>query len=196
TTLAAPGALEAALGRLRSGARLLVFPHFMADGWFSTEELPRRLRKAGAGEFAILPAFGLDPAVHRLCLGLARDAVAAHAPGTAGLLLAAHGSPSDPRPAAAAYQAAKFLEASGTFREVRVGFIDEAPYLADAARMASPAVCLPYFAGRAGHVETDVPQALAKADFPGRLLQPVGFGPLVPGIIAAALARAATRRAA
>lgn len=194
-TLAAPGAIEAALGAFPAGARLLVYPHFMADGWFSTEELPRRLRRAGARDFEMLPAFGLDPAVHRLCLGLARAAVAGHPPGAAGLLLAAHGSPSDPRAAASARAVARFLEASGAFREVVVGFIDEAPWLSDAARIAAPAVCLPYFAGRAGHVETDVPEALAQAGFRGPLLEPAGTSPEVPAIIAAALSRAAARRA-
>jgi hypothetical protein len=103
-TLAAPGAVAAALEALGAGGRLLVYPHFMADGWFSTEELPRRLRAAGARDFDILPAFGLDPAVPWLCLRRAGEAVRAggHGPGEVALLLAAHGSPSDPRPAAAA----------------------------------------------------------------------------------------------
>jgi sirohydrochlorin ferrochelatase len=194
-TLAAPDAIETALGALPDGARLLVYPHFMADGWFSTEELPRRLRAAGAREFEVLPAFGLDPAVHRLSLGLGRSAVAGHPPGSVGLLLAAHGSPTDPRAAASARAAAGFLEASGAFREVAVGFVDESPFLRDAARMTAPAACLPYFAGKAGHVESDVPEALAEAGFPGPLLDPVGTAPEVPAIIAAALTRMAAKRA-
>jgi len=196
-TLAAPGALQTALDGLPKRARLLVYPHFMADGWFSTEELPRRLRQAGAEGFEILPAFGLDPAVLRLCLGRARAAAEARfAPGSAALLLAAHGSPSDPCPAAAAREAARFLAASGAFREVITGFVDEAPYLADTARLEAPALCLPFFAGRAGHVESDVRQALAAAQFPGPMLEPVGTGPEVPDIIAAALRQWASRQAA
>ena len=58
--------------------------------------------------------------------------------------------------------------------------------------MDGPAICLPYFASRAGHVEVDVPGALAKAGFPGPLLAPIGADAEVPGIIAAALARAAS----
>ncbi|MHA1529289.1 MAG: hypothetical protein ACTSVG_09720, partial [Alphaproteobacteria bacterium] len=94
-TLAAPGAIAAAFSDLRSSGRLLVYPHFMTDGWFSTSELPRRLRATGAGGVDILPAFGLDPAVLRLCLRRAGEAVLAarYAPGEAALLLAAHGSP-------------------------------------------------------------------------------------------------------
>lgn len=197
-TLAPPGAMAAALRGLPPGGRPLVYPHFMADGWFSGEELPRRLREDGAEGFEILPAFGLDPAVHRLCLRRAVEALRAegHAPGEAALLLAAHGSPSDPRPAAAARAAARFIAASGDFREVRTGFIEETPFLDEAARMAAPAICLPFFAGHAGHVETDLPAALARAGFPGPLLAPVGTDREVPGIIADALMRQAARHAA
>jgi len=190
-TLAMPGALAAALADLGGGQGLLVFPHFMADGWFSTEELPRRLRKAGAEGFRVLPAYGLDPAVRALCLARASAAVAGMTPGAAALLLAAHGHPSDPRAAAATRAAAEELAAAGRFRELRCGFIDEAPYLAEAARIASPAVCLPFFAQRAGHVETDLPEALAEAGFDGPVLEPAGVGTEVAGIIAAALKRAA-----
>jgi sirohydrochlorin ferrochelatase len=197
-TLAAPGAIAGALAELPAAGRLLVYPHFMADGWFTTEELPRRLRAAGAGGFEVLPAFGLDPAVHRLCLRRAEEAslAAHHRPGEAALLVVAHGSPSDPRPAAAARSAADVLGASGLFREVRSGFIEEPPFLADAARLDPPALCLPLFAGQAGHVEADLPAALAQAGFAGAMLPPVGSDPEVPKIIARALKRHAVRRAA
>ena len=194
-TLAAPGAVAAAVGELPQAKRLLVYPHFMADGWFSTEELPRRLHEAGgvaqAGGFEVLPAFGLDPAVPRLCLRRAEAAAlsARYAPGEAALLLAAHGSPSDPRPAAVARAAAQYLARSAMFREVRVGFIDQTPFVAKAARIDGPAICLPFFASRAGHVAADLPAALAEAAFPGPVLAPIGADAEAPGIIAAALAR-------
>jgi sirohydrochlorin ferrochelatase len=197
-TLAAPGAIAAALKELPEMGRLLVYPHFMADGWFTTEELPRRLGACGAGGFDILPAFGLDPAMLQLCLRRVGEAILAgkYVPGETALLLAAHGSPADPRPAAAAGAAVRFLARPGLFREVRAGFIDEAPFLADAALIDGPAICLPFFAGRAGHVERDLPVALAEASFPGPVLAPIGADAAVPGIIAAALAKYAARRAA
>ncbi|HUF86839.1 MAG TPA: CbiX/SirB N-terminal domain-containing protein, partial [Thermohalobaculum sp.] len=114
----------------------------------------------------------------------------------AALLVAAHGHPSDPRAAASARAAARHLAASGLFREVATGFVDEAPYLVEAARLAAPALCLPYFALSAGHVETDLPRALAEAGFPGPTLEPIGTDPEVPALIAAALARAAAGQAA
>jgi len=191
TTLAAPGALAAAVKGLPEARRLLVYPHFMADGWFTNEELPRRLLGTGAEGVEILTPFGLDPAVLELCQRRAAGAARAEgfARGEAILLLAAHGSPADPRPAAAARTVARYLARSGAFREVRTGFIDQAPYLADAASIEHPALCLPFFASLAGHMETDVPQALAKARFSGPVLAPIGTDTEVPGIIAAALKR-------
>lgn len=196
-TLAAPGAITATTEDLPPAEQLLVYPHFMADGWFTTEELPRRLAAAGTGRFDVLPAFGLDSAVLRLCLRRAREAALnlGCGPGQAAVLVAAHGSPSDPRPAAAAGAAVRILARSDLFREVRAGFVDEEPFLADAARIDGPAICLPFFAGRAGHVETDVPAALAGARFHGPILAPIGVDAEVPGIVAAALARNAARRA-
>jgi sirohydrochlorin ferrochelatase len=196
-TLSTPGAIAACLSDLPETKRLLAYPHFMADGWFSTSELPRRLRATGAGGVEVLPAFGLDPAVLRLCLRRAGEAVLArYAPGEAALLLAAHGSPSDPRPAAVARAAARFLAGSSMFREVHTGFVDQAPFLADAARIDGPALCLPFFATLAGHVKADLPEALAEAEFPGPMLAPIGADAEAPGIIAAALARTAARHAA
>ncbi|MCB1372036.1 MAG: cobalamin biosynthesis protein CbiX, partial [Rhodobacteraceae bacterium] len=79
---------------------------------------------------------------------------------------------------------------------VRVGFVDEEPRLAVAARLPGPALCLPFFAARNSHVEVDLPEALAEAGFPGPILPPVGTDAAVPRIIADGLARAALARVA
>ena len=107
-------------------------------------------------------------------------------PGQATLLLAAHGSPSDPRPRAAGRRIAETISASACFREVRLGFIDQAPEITAAARISGPAVCLPLFAAVGGHVEKDVPAALAAAGFAGPVLPPIGVDGDVPRLIARA----------
>jgi len=194
-TLAAPGALDAALAALPDPMPL-VFPFFMSDGWFVRNKLPQRLRESRSGPFEMMRPLGLDPALHLLCLAQARQAAAGLPAEEATLLLAAHGSPSDPRPRRAVEQAARFIAAANVFRDVRLGFIDEAPFLAEAARIDGPAVCLPFFAARAGHVDIDLPAALAAAAFRGPVLDAIGRHPGVDGIVAAALMARAARRAA
>jgi sirohydrochlorin ferrochelatase len=188
-TLAAPGALERAL----EAGPALVYPLFMSDGWFVSRELPRRLGAAGHARIAILPPLGLDPALAALCATRAREAAAAAGfaiPDTT-VILAAHGSPKDPRPAAAAANVARYLREKGGFRAIATGFVDEAPLLADALRAEGPALCLPFFAARAGHVTGDLPEAVAEAGFRGPVLGPIGADPGVADLIAGALRRAA-----
>ncbi len=123
----------------------------------------------------------------------AREGAEAHGrdPAASVLVLAAHGSPSNPKPAEAARAVAAAIAAAGAFREVRTGFVDEAPYLNEAARGAEPGVCLPFFAAENGHVREDLPEALAEAGFMGPLLPAIGTDAETPAIIAAAFLRAA-----
>lgn len=191
-TLAAPGVLERAL----EAGPTSVYPLFMSDGWFVSRELPRRLGAAGRADIAILPPLGIDPALAALCASCAREAAAAagFAIAETTVILAAHGSPKDPRPAAAAGNVAQSLRETGGFRAVATGFVDEAPRLADALRVEGPALCLPFFAARAGHVTGDLPEAVAEAGFRGPVLGPIGADPGVPDLIAGALRRAAAAR--
>lgn len=196
-TLAGRGTLEAALDML-GNQRLLIYPLFMSDGWFVGRELPRRIGALCDGSLAMLSPLGLDPALHALCLDCMRHAASERdlPLEQTTVLLAAHGSPSDPRPREAAEKAARFIAVAGPFRAVRVGFVDEAPYLAEAARLNGPALCLPFFAGRAGHVDVDLPRALAEANFPGSILEPVGTRPEIARIVTAALSMHAAQIAA
>ncbi len=170
----------------------------MTDGWFVRDRLPARLEDAGAMQCRILAPLGLDPELPDLCLQRAEDAAidAGLDPALATLLLAAHGSPSATRAGEVAREVAARLGAAGTFREVVTGFVDEAPFLVDAARINGPAICLPYFAAANGHVREDIPEALDAAGFTGLRLEPIGTDPLIPKLIANALRRGETLTAA
>ena len=176
-TLAEPGALERAVAG-RSGG--VVFPMFMAGGWFTKVQIPKKLAEAGAVGWTVLEPFGCDPAVHDLCVALVRET------GAGRVVLAAHGSfkasaPSD----IARHVAGRIADEAGVVAEA--GFIDQEPQLSSLSGRGG--VCLPFFAAGGGHVSDDIPSALAEAGFTGRILPPVGLDARVPGIVAAAIAR-------
>lgn len=191
TTLATPGALEAALAALPAA---LIYPFFMAEGWFTRSVLPKRLIAAGVTGLRQLPAFGYDPAMAELVERAALDgaAVAGLAPDETTLLIAAHGSQVSRASAVITEDIAEKLRQNARFRAVVAGYVEEPPFLQDAARGIAPALCLPFFATRAGHVADDVPQALAAAGFTGPLLPAIGEHPDVARLIAAALIQRVT----
>lgn len=186
-TLAMPGALDVARDET------LIYPLFMAQGWFTRSELPRRLALAGAAGARILPPFGADPGLPALCRRLLDQAAAAEgwALSETHILLAAHGSGRSRAPAEAAQAMARDL----TPLTVTCGFIEEAPFIADAARhLPARAICLPLFATRAEHVTDDLPAALQAAGFQGITLPPVGMAAEVPAMIAASIRAALSKR--
>ena len=186
-TLAAEGALESALDGLTNP---LIYPFFMAEGFFTGTLLPRRLAEAGATNAIQTAPFGIDPALPAL---MARVALAA-ADGTAAqtnLLIAAHGSKVSRTSADSTHAMVASLGPLTGFNRILAGFVEEAPFLADQARDLGHGICLPFFALEAGHVVGDIPDAMEEAGFQGPILPPIGQHPDVPALIAAALIRAA-----
>jgi sirohydrochlorin ferrochelatase len=186
-TLAEPGAVARAVAGRAAG---LVYPLFMAGGWFTRVQIPARLTQAGAqvgaGGWQVLEPFGCDPAVHDLCVTLAREAE-----GEA-LILAAHGSSKSSVPSDIARHVAGRIADEWASGRVAVGFIDQSPQVSTLADFGDRAVCLPFFAATGGHVSEDIPLALAEARFSGRILPPVGSDARVPALIAAAILRGVT----
>lgn len=164
---------------------VLVYPMFMAGGWFTGVELPRRLTLAGAPDARILPPFGADPGIADLSLDLLRKAAGAQGWDLAatGLLLAGHGSGRSRAPAQAVHDLGRLLLPH--VARLACGFVEEPPHIDEAARDFGPrAICLPFFATRAGHVIEDLPRALAQGGFEGITLPPIGLAPQVPAMIA------------
>ena len=186
TTLALPGALEETLSRLH---KPLIYPFFMAEGWFTKVNLPRRLTAAGAEALSILPPFGVDPLLPGLMAEAATEAAATagYSPGETQLLIAAHGSKVSRNSSDSTYAMAEALRRSTGFAQIHCGFVEEAPFLAEAATGLGRAICLPFFALSAGHVVGDVPEALEEAGFDGPLLPPIGEHPQTAPLIAKAL---------
>ncbi len=186
-TLAAPDALRVALQDLDEP---VVFPFFMADGWFIRTLLPRALAEAGAPGARILRPFGLLPETAGLAVAVLKEALAARGWAAADtvLVLAAHGSGRSPYPADAAGAIQSAIALHLAFAESRLGFIEEAPELVEVAEGAgTKALCLPLFMARWGHVADDIPAALHAARFAGVTLPPLGADARVPAIIAGAI---------
>ncbi len=173
-TLAAPRALAAALAEMGPGG--VVFPMFMAGGWFTRVHLPAQLAAAGAVDWRVLEPFGCLEAVQDLAVKVVVET------GATEVILAAHGSFKSKIPAAIAGRVADRISARGL--RVGCGFIDQEPRLAGLSGFGAGAVCLPFFAAEGGHVSDDIPAALAEAGFGGRVLPALGLDPRVPRIIA------------
>ena len=193
-TLAMPGSLARALKNLYHP---LIYPFFMAEGYFTGEVLPRRLKEVSA-KCRQLPAFGSDPAIPELVAEAVMTGARSsnRVPAETTLLLAAHGSRISSASRLSTLGLAQNLVASLPFKSVVVGFIEEPPFLADAARDLGSAICLPLFTLNAGHVINDLPHALAKAGFEGPVLAPIGTHRDVPRLISAALVHHASKAAA
>lgn len=178
-TLAMPGALAAAVD-----ADSLIYPMFMAEGWFTRKQLPKKLAEAGAADARILPPFGTDPALPALIVAKAHAAAIAEGwtPTETTLLLTAHGSQVSQASFTITTRIAEQL--TPHFARIVTGFVEQAPFIADAARGLTRAVSLPLFALRAEHVTDDLPAALDLAGFTGPRLDPIGLAPEVPGLIA------------
>ncbi|MCF3973820.1 sirohydrochlorin chelatase [Paracoccus salsus] len=183
-TLAVPDALAACCDD-----DALIYPMFMAEGWFTGQQLPRKLAEAGAAGARIMRPFGTDPELPQLIIAKAQQAAAAEgwAADQTTLLLSAHGS----QRSQASFNITSALAdlIAPHFARVVTGFVEQAPFIEDAARGLTRAVHLPFFALKAEHVLDDLPQALDAADFTGPRLEPIGLAPETPALIAAAIRR-------
>ncbi len=189
-TLAAPGRFEAALDAAETP---VIYPFFMARGWFTETHLVKRI---GGRPASVLPPTGTDPALPALFAGLLRAALARQGWQAAdtSLLLAAHGSRTRPDSAESARVTAQVLGHVLGFRSAATGFVEQAPFLAAAADDLGQAICLPFFAMKAGHVLTDLPEALEQARFSGPVLPVLAEAPALPALIADSLWRHAIER--
>lgn len=188
-TLAAPGRIEA-LSADRPGA--LIYPMFMADGWFTQVQLPKRLAD-GVGPRLV--SFGLDCTLPMLAAHWVRQVCADRGfdPKDTDLIIAGHGSGKSRRVSEATNAFAARVAGDVKPRSVRCGFVEEDPSLTDALTgLGENAICLPFFAAKRGHVLDDLPEAVAASGFTGVVLDPIGLHPDVPKMIADALRWRAT----
>lgn len=171
-TLAAPGALETMLDGL--SGETVVYPLFMAKGWFVTSALPKRI---GGRSVRVLDPLGVDPDLPRLVASAieAQLEQLGWSSSETDLVIAAHGSGRSRNPSTVAMSFAGNLGRRVSMKSIRVGFVEEPPSIRDAAiGTVDTALCLPFFACTGGHVLDDVPTELQRAAFRGHVMPVVG----------------------
>ncbi|WP_170331394.1 sirohydrochlorin chelatase [Ruegeria arenilitoris] len=186
-TLAAPDVFEKRVAELTDDA--VIYPLFMAKGWFVTSALPKRL---SGRNLRILDPLGVDPNLPRLVAAALRDTLNENqwTAEETDLVLAAHGSGRSRNPSAVARAFATDLAQHLAFKSTRLGFVEEPPSITEAATgLSDQALCLPYFACHGGHVIDDVPQELNAAAFQGHVMPVVGELPRIKQHIATTLSR-------
>jgi sirohydrochlorin ferrochelatase len=181
--------LESALAEAKvSGAsRVVVYPFFMADGFFVRTRLSERVAAAGlTGRWEIFPPLGVDPGLPDLMLTHAESAAAAAGfdPAATTLVVAGHGSKFGPASADATRAVASAIEDARVFASVTSAFLEEPPSIEEALRAATePVVVSGFFSGDGMHAADDVPAAVAKSKVKAIYAGPIGGEPAVGALI-------------
>lgn len=182
-TLAAPDALEAQIARL---GHPVIFPLFMSDGYFIRHILAERIAPHG---LETLAPFGLLPGLPDLIVSRLARVLKAKGWATEDttLLIAAHGGQSSKGNPEACRTLKATLANRLNFRAIRLGFLENPPFVQDISGHLGQAICLSYFVQRAGHVLDDLPHSFARSGFEGVILPPLMEWPETPELIARAL---------
>ncbi len=183
-TLAKPRSFETTIKTLDAPH---LYPFFMADGYFVKRILAE---KAAAHDLAVLRPFGHEPALAACIETALSDHMSCHGLNASEttLLVAAHGSAVSQKNAETTKSITARLQTTLGFKSARCGFIEQSPLLENVARDIGQAICLPFFALRAGHYVDDIPTALALAGFSGTVLSPFIEWPQTAQLIAESLA--------
>lgn len=161
--------LDAAIASLPPGSAV-VAPLLMAEGWIFDAVRARLAAHPRAPDLRLAPALGAHPELWRLvelrAIALARSRN--WHPMEATLLLAGHGTARHPGAATTTRAAARRIAARGGFARVDVGFLDQAPALAEVARGLGPGPCVVvgFFVDNGPHGREDVAAALEQASCP------------------------------
>jgi len=188
--------LENALGEVaaRTTGPILLYPFFMAPGYFVNVKIPKRLEDAGlAARCRVLPVFGLEGPLPVLIRDNAMRAAQqiSSPPEACRLLLVGHGSKVARASAEATEAVAACLRELGGFARVETAFLEEAPFLNDVVVADTrPTVVVGFFNGDGLHAAEDVPEAVANFDGPITYTGPVGAFPEVSDLIARSIAAA------
>ena len=147
--------------------RIIVYPLFVSSGYFTRDRLVQLLDEANgeSREIRVLPPAGLDPGLPHLVTAFASKAARDRgvSPRSCSVILLAHGSRRNSASREATEQIARTVERRAAFHQVRVAFLEESPFLDQAAASISgPAVVVGLFSGEGMHGARDAPRLTAE----------------------------------
>lgn len=177
-----PGLADALAGAERP---VTAVPLLMADGF-----IMRLLRDRLAGEIEVTlrQPVGVDPRLAALIAGKATSTCAGRGwpPEASSLLLVGHGTPRHPGSAVTVERHAAVLAAEGTFAEVRTAYLEQSPFLVEAAvSLDRPCVAVGLFVDDGPHGRDDVLDGLADAKVMVAYTGAIGADPAILELIAA-----------
>ena len=147
---------EAVTSARKTGAgKILIYPMFMADGYFTKTVLPQRLEALGSEQnFYILPPLGVDPRLPAFILDHALSTAKQHQVNsqTTRLLVVGHGSQLGPASSQSTHAISNFIAQQKVFRTVETAFLEEEVFLEDALLSTSSlTLVLGFFSGDGMH---------------------------------------------
>lgn len=162
-----PSLEDAVTSALDTGASdVVIYPMFMADGYFTKTVLPQRLAALRPLQnFRILPPLGVDPRLPAFILDHTLSTAMQHKvnPKTSRLLVVGHGSQLGPASSQSTQAIANFIAQKDVFSVVETAFLEEEEFLEDAlVRTSSLTLVLGFFSGDGMHAADDVPKLISK----------------------------------
>ena len=191
-----PTVADAVRRCVRKGAtHIVIQPYFLISGYYVKRALPQLIEKAKAAHpqctFSIAGAFEYHPALVQMVL---TRAAAERIEVNCGLLLIAHGSP-HAEANAPIYRVAEAIRERSNYAAVQVSFMElNEPSISEGIQMlmgqeVAQVVAAPYFLQLGGHVASDLPEAVQRAQASHRhialnLADYLSYDPLLIEVIA------------
>lgn len=189
-----PALAEAVSQAAATGAsRIVVYPLFMADGYFVKKVRECASAVTGATAPVVLAPLGIDPALADILVDEAVNLAQRENIETSGarLLIVGHGSKLGPASASATRKVAARAALARRFASVTTAFLEEEPFLEDALRASkAPTIVAGFFFGGGMHAAEDVPEAIAETGANAVYTGAIGDSPAIARLIAAALTTA------
>lgn len=171
-------------------SRIVVYPLFMADGYFVKKVRERASAVITSPELVVLAPLGIDPALADILVDEAVSLAQQENIETSGarLLIVGHGSKLGPASASATRKVAARAALARRFASVSTAFLEEEPFLEDALRASkTPTVVAGFFFGDGMHAAEDVPEAIAETGANAVYTGAIGDSPAIARLIATAL---------